>query len=57
MLADPVEEMIFEILLHLLICYPPGALQPDLIKGPFQPYGRGGDLLMVALHNLIKSLH
>ena len=31
----PMEEMIFEMLLHLLISNPPGVLQPDLIKGPF----------------------
>ena len=35
MLMDPVEEVVFEMLLQLSICYPPRALQPDLIKGPF----------------------
>ena len=34
-LTDPVEEPIFEVLLHLSIHDPPGALQPDLVKGPF----------------------
>ena len=57
MLVDPMEETIFEMLLHLLICYACGALQPDLSKGPFQPHGKGGDLLMVDLHNFIKILH
>ena len=49
-----MEEMIFEMLLHLSIYYPPRALQPDLIKGHFQPCGEGGNLLMVTLHNFIK---
>ena len=42
MLADPMEEKIFAMLLHLLICYPPRALQSNLTKGPFQPHGEGG---------------
>ena len=57
MFVDPMEEMIFEMLLHLLICFPPGALHPDLIKGPFQPCGEGGNLLVVTLGNFIKLLH
>ena len=56
-LVDPMEEMIFEMLLDLSICYSPGALQPNLIQGPFQPCGKGGDLLMVTLCNFIKNLH
>ena len=57
MLVDPVQEMIFEMPLHLSICYPPTALHPDLIKGSFQPHGKGGNLLMVSLDNFIKILH
>ena len=57
MLLDPFEETIFEMLLHLLICYSPGALQPNLIEGPFQPCGEGGNLLVVTLCNFIKILH
>ena len=57
MLADHVEETIFEILLHISICYPPGALQPDLVDGPFQPRGKGVDFLMVPLYHLVKILH
>ena len=34
MLADPVVKIIFEMLLYLSICYPPGVLQPNLIEGP-----------------------
>ena len=55
MLVDPVEETILEMPLHLSICYPPRALQPDLIKGPFQPCGKGGNLLMVTLCNFIPA--
>ena len=42
------------MLLHLLIHYPPGALQPDFIEGPFQPHGKGGNLLIVALCHFVK---
>ena len=55
--VDPMEEMIFDMLLHLLICYPPGALQSNLIKDPFQPHGKGGNLPVVSLHNFIKICH
>ena len=48
MLMDPMEETIFEMLLHLLISYPLGAMQPDLAEGPCQPCGKGRDILMVA---------
>ena len=34
-LLYPMEEMVFEVLLHLSTCDPSGALQPDLIEGPF----------------------
>ena len=44
MLVDPMKEAIFEVLL-------------DLVEGPFQPCGKGGDLLMLTLGNLIKLLH
>ena len=57
MLADPVEETIFEMLLHLSICYPARALQPNLIEVPFHPCGKGGNLLMVTLCNFINILH
>ena len=49
--------MIFEMSLYLSICYPPRTLQSDLIESPFQPHGKGGNLVMVTLDNLIKSLH
>ena len=50
-----MEEMTLEMLLHLLVCYPPRALQTTLIEGPFQPCGKGGNLLMVTLCNFIKN--
>ena len=34
-LADPMEEMVFEVLLDLYICYPPEVLQPNPVEGPF----------------------
>ena len=34
-LTYTMEEMVFEVLLHLSIHDPSGALQPDLIEGPF----------------------
>ena len=57
MFTDPMEEMIFEMLLHLSIGYLHGALQPDLVKGPLQPHGKRGNCLMVALHHFVKILH
>ena len=35
MFMYPMKKTIFEMLLHLLICDPPRALQPDLVKSPF----------------------
>ena len=52
-----MKKMIFEMLLHFSIHDPPRALQPDLVKGPFQPCGKGGNLLMVALGDFIEILH
>ena len=52
-----MEEMIFEMLLHLLISYPPRVLQPYLVEGPFQSHGEGRDFLVVALHHFVKLLH
>ena len=57
MFMDPVNEMIFEMLLYLSIGYPAGALQPDLVQGPFQPHCKGGNLLMVALCHFVKILY
>ena len=57
MFTDPMEEMVFEMLLPLSIGYPPRPLQPDLVEGPFQSCGEGGNLVMVALHHFVKILH
>ena len=55
-LVDSMEEMIFEMLLHLQICHPVLALQHDLVEGIFQPCDKGGNLLMVPLHYLVEIL-
>ena len=55
--ADPTEKMTHEMLLDLSTCYSPGALQPNLIEGSFQPCGEGGNLLIVTLCNFIKILY
>ena len=49
MLADPMEEAILEVLLGLHVHHPHGVFELDLIKGPFQPCGKGGDLLIITL--------
>ena len=54
---DPMEKAVLEVLLILKICHSPRALESDLIDSPFQPHSKGGDLLIVALHNFIKTLH
>ena len=43
--TDPMEEMVFELLLHLLIHDPSGALQPDLIEGPSSLVAKEGTFL------------
>ena len=57
MFVGPMEEMILEVLLGLQVHHPPGALQLDLIEGPFQPHGKGGDYLVIPLADLVKVLH
>ena len=57
MFMCPMKEMVLEVLLHLSIHDPSGALQPDLVEGTFQPCGKGWNLLMIALYNLVKILH
>ena len=52
-----MEKAVLEVLLDIKVHHPPGALESDLIEGPFQPSGKGGDLLIVALCNFIKILH
>ena len=47
MLSDPMEEAILEMLLGLQVCHPSGALELELIEGPFQPHGKGGDLSLL----------
>ena len=54
MLADPTEEMIFEMLLHLSICYPPGAWQPDLIRVPSSLVAKEGTFLWLPWLTLLK---
>ena len=34
-LAYPMEEAVFEVLLYILVCNSSRALQPDLIEGSF----------------------
>ena len=46
-----------EVLLYLLICDSSRALQLDLTEGPFEPHGKRGNLLAVALGDLIEILH
>ena len=53
MFADPIEEVILEVLLHLQVSHPPRALKMDLILGSFQPHG----LFIVTLDDLIEVLH
>ena len=52
-----MEEAILEVQLHLQVCHPSGALKLDLIEGPFQPHGKGGDLLVITLVDLIEVQH
>ena len=54
---DPMEEVILEVLLGLQVHHPPGALELDLFEGPFQLHGKGGDLLIIPLADLIEVLH
>ena len=44
-------------MLGLQVCHPARALELDLIEGPFQPHGKGGDLLIITLGNLIEVLY
>ena len=52
-----MKETILEVLLGLQVCHPPGALELDLIEGPFHPCGKGGDLLIIILGDLIEDLY
>ena len=51
-----MEEVILEVLLGLKVHHPPGVLELDLIQGPLQHHGIGGDLT-IPLANLIEVLH
>ena len=51
------ERTVLEVLLDLKVCHPHRALQSDLVEGPLQPCGERGDLLIVALSDLIKVMH
>ena len=53
----PMEEAIIEVLLCIQVCHPPWALELDLIKGPFQAHGKGGDLLIITLTDLLGVLY
>ena len=44
------------MLLGLQVCHPSGALELDLIEGPFQLGGKGGDLLITPLAGLVEVL-
>ena len=52
-----MEEVIFEVLLYLQVHHPPGAMKLDLIEGPFQPCGKGGNLLIITLGDLTEVLY
>ena len=52
-----MEEAIIEVLLGLQVHHPSRALELDLIEGPFQPCGKGGDLLIITLGDLIDVLY
>ena len=56
MLSHPMEEVIPEVLLGLQVPHPPGALELNLIEGPFQCHGKGGNLSVTPLAHLIKIL-
>ena len=55
--ADPMEEVILEVLLYFQVHHPSGALKLDLIESAFQPHGKGGDLLSITLGDRIEVLH
>ena len=48
---------VLEVLLDLKIHHSSGALQSDLIEGPFQLHSERRNLYIDALHNFIKVLH
>ena len=51
-----MEEAILEMLLCLQVHHPPWALELDLIEGALQPGGKGGNLLIITLGDLIEVL-
>ena len=55
--VDPMEEANLEVPLGLQVHHPPRAFELDLIKGPFQPCGKGGDFLIITLGDLIEVLY
>ena len=57
MLSHPMEEVIPEVLLSLQVHHPPKALEVNLVEGPFEPHGKGGNLFITPLAHLIKLLH
>ena len=50
--ADPMEVMIFEVLLDLYICYSPRALQPNLIEVPSSLVAKEGTFSWLPCVNL-----
>ena len=56
MSSHPIKEVISEVLLGLQVHYPPWALELNLVKGPFQPHGKGGKLFITTLAHLIIIL-
>ena len=56
MLSHPMEEVSLRVLLGLQVHHPPRALELNLIEGPLQPLGKGGNLFITPLANL-KNLH
>ena len=52
-----MEEAVLEVLLGLQVNHPPGALELDLIEGPFQCCDKGGYLHVITHGDLIEILH
>ena len=57
MLVEPMEKVILEVLLGLLVHYAPRALKLDSVKGPIQLHCKGGDLLIITLGDIVEVLH
>ena len=56
MSPDPMEEVILEVLLGLQVHHLFRAFELALIEGPFQCHDKGGNLLIIAMADLIEVL-